>query len=228
MITRDEFSRELLIASGLAPSVNNVQSLVVWMTSEDTMAEWNPMATTQPMPGATEFNSAGVKNYPDQAIGIQGFTITLHNGYYGGIIDCLTRSAIPAETCATITNSAWGSKPSSALVAQVLNDWIIYASVVIPGSEAITPAPIPQPIPVPSIPTETTVTVPTCSTQTNNTGPAVNNIQLLANAQAHSNLTVDGIYGPATEAVIKSLQAFWHITQDGICGNVTWGVLCNF
>jgi peptidoglycan hydrolase-like protein with peptidoglycan-binding domain len=39
------------------------------------------------------------------------------------------------------------------------------------------------------------------------------------------NLAVDGIFGPATTAAIKAVQAFSGIAQDGIVGPQTWGVL---
>ena len=228
MITRDEFAKEELIGAGLPPSTNNVQSLVVWMTSEDTMAEWNPQATTQPMPGATDFNSVGVKNYPDQAIGLQAFSTTLRNGDYGAIINCLERSAVPAETCSAITNSPWGSKPSPELVAEVLTNWVTYASVIIPGSDntpAPTPEPTPEPIPVPN-PTECEVQVPIL--KNGNTGPAVKNVQLLLNDQIGSHLVLDGIFGQLTEDAVKACQTFWHGTVDGIVGPQTWSALVNF
>jgi peptidoglycan hydrolase-like protein with peptidoglycan-binding domain len=39
------------------------------------------------------------------------------------------------------------------------------------------------------------------------------------------NLAVDGIFGPATTAAVKAVQAFFGIAQDGIVGPQTWGAL---
>ena len=48
----------------------NVYFLVAWMDMEGTSAKWNPLATTTRGSGASDFNSVGVKNYPNDAIGM--------------------------------------------------------------------------------------------------------------------------------------------------------------
>jgi len=40
--------------------------------------------------------------------------------------------------------------------------------------------------------------------------------------QPAMNLAVDGIFGPATIAAVKAVQAFFGIAQDGIVGPHTW------
>jgi peptidoglycan hydrolase-like protein with peptidoglycan-binding domain len=39
-------------------------------------------------------------------------------------------------------------------------------------------------------------------------------------------LTVDGSYGPATQGVVSSFQAFWGLSRDGKLGPMTWAQLC--
>jgi hypothetical protein len=38
--------------------------MIAWQLAEFTQAAWNPLATPKPMPGSTEFNSAGVRTTP--------------------------------------------------------------------------------------------------------------------------------------------------------------------
>jgi peptidoglycan hydrolase-like protein with peptidoglycan-binding domain len=42
---------------------------------------------------------------------------------------------------------------------------------------------------------------------------------------AAAGLRVDGSFGAATTAAVKAVQAYYKITQDGIAGAQTWGVL---
>ena len=65
---------------------NNVQSMVVWAVSESSQAHWNIWDTTEDYPGATDYNSAGVKNYPDIDAGLNAFKATINNGRYPMIL----------------------------------------------------------------------------------------------------------------------------------------------
>lgn len=38
-------------------------------------------------------------------------------------------------------------------------------------------------------------------------------------------VTVDGVFGPKTEAGVKAMQGFLHVAVDGIVGPVTWQAL---
>ncbi|WMT58763.1 peptidoglycan-binding domain-containing protein [Truepera radiovictrix] len=46
----------------------------------------------------------------------------------------------------------------------------------------------------------------------------------LANRYGYA-LAVDGVFGPATEAAVKSFQASWGLAQDGVVGPSTWNAL---
>ena len=43
--------------------------------------------------------------------------------------------------------------------------------------------------------------------------------------QAALRVTVDGDFGPMTEAALKQFQTANHLVADGICGPMTWGAL---
>ena len=50
---------------------------VAWATAEGGTAQWNPLNTTEPMIGATDYNQAHVKNYPTPIHGISATALTL-------------------------------------------------------------------------------------------------------------------------------------------------------
>ena len=145
IVTYQQISLAALKWGKYPTSENNVHSLVTWAVSENSLrstrfkALWNPWDTTEPMPGAFNFNSAGVKNYPSIEVGLDAFIKTLTNGYYEPIIHNLLVSAPPAITCASICASPWGSQPTSELLLQVMKDWNYYATLDI-HAEILTPA----------------------------------------------------------------------------------------
>jgi zinc D-Ala-D-Ala carboxypeptidase len=59
-----------------------------------------------------------------------------------------------------------------------------------------------------------------------NTGSAVSAVQHnLRFAYGYAKVAVDGQFGPATNAVVRSFQAKFKIGADGIVGPITWNVL---
>lgn len=57
-------------------------------------------------------------------------------------------------------------------------------------------------------------------------GHEVQSVQTLGNLRAGgANVTVDGDFGPNTEALVKRVQQGAHITVDGVVGPHTWSVL---
>lgn len=72
-----------------APTYESMAFVVAWMSGENTEAAFNPLATTQtmdPTPANPCFNylngKCGVKNYVDEAQGIEASAITIANGHY--------------------------------------------------------------------------------------------------------------------------------------------------
>ena len=53
-----------------------------WQRAEGGTAKYNAWNTTEPWPGATDYNSAGVKNYPSAYAGTAATVATLRNGLY--------------------------------------------------------------------------------------------------------------------------------------------------
>jgi peptidoglycan hydrolase-like protein with peptidoglycan-binding domain len=53
-------------------------------------------------------------------------------------------------------------------------------------------------------------------------GPAVRAVQRLLKYKFGYNITVDGIFGPATATAVKDFQTNHNLTSDGIVGPKTW------
>ena len=80
------------------------------------------------------------------------------------------------------------------------------------------------PVPAPANWTEKIVTeLPQISAGSKNEA-AVRTVQGLCVARGH-NITVDGSFGPATQAAVRDVQAAAKVTVDGIVGPLTWPVL---
>jgi peptidoglycan hydrolase-like protein with peptidoglycan-binding domain len=61
-----------------------------------------------------------------------------------------------------------------------------------------------------------------CELGPGNAGPAVARLQIALNdCNRHAKLTVDGIYGPDTEAAVVAVQQHEPVTVDGIYGQMT-------
>jgi peptidoglycan hydrolase-like protein with peptidoglycan-binding domain len=60
--------------------------------------------------------------------------------------------------------------------------------------------------------------------QNGSQGHPIRTLQLLLRAHGH-NLSVDGMFGPATEAAVKAFQTSKGMTADGIMSAQTWSTL---
>ena len=94
--TQLTWAQALLVAMRLPVTADNIAAITAWEMAEGghwyNTAYYNPLNTTQDMPGATVFNSVGVKAYTSWKQGLEATVKTLKNGYYGGIIDALKRA----------------------------------------------------------------------------------------------------------------------------------------
>lgn len=89
MATWQGWERDVLSALGVPVTQQNTSFLDSWANAEGGSASFNPMNTTQPATGSTNYNSVGVKNYPDAATGTAATVKTLTNGYYPDIVAAL-------------------------------------------------------------------------------------------------------------------------------------------
>ena len=89
----------------------NLLIVVTWETAESTSAAFNPLATTRDMPGATDMNSVGVKDFVSLDQGLDASYDTLLLGAesygYGAIVDSLRRCRSASSTARAINASAW-------------------------------------------------------------------------------------------------------------------------
>lgn len=114
------WARALLVAMRLPVTADNVAAITAWEMAEGghwyNTAYYNPLNTTQGMPGATVFNSVGVKAYTSWKQGLEATMITLKNGYYGGILDALRRGNDSTAVAAAVGASPWGTGNFSRLL----------------------------------------------------------------------------------------------------------------
>ncbi|MGE5226373.1 MAG: hypothetical protein ACM3OO_05810 [Planctomycetaceae bacterium] len=117
---------------------DNQVVMVAWQVQEFTQAAWNPLATTHPMPGSTDYNSSGVQNYASLAQGLQATEDTLRGGTssygYGAILDALSRCSPAMTTAVAVNASAWCAGCTNGaylvgLVPKVEADFRTYASL---------------------------------------------------------------------------------------------------
>lgn len=87
----------LLRAIHAKGSAENRRLLGAWARAEGGSARYNPLNTTEPWPGATDYNSVHVRNYRSGADGIAATAATLENGYYKGIVHDLQDGTLPAK-----------------------------------------------------------------------------------------------------------------------------------
>jgi peptidoglycan hydrolase CwlO-like protein len=108
-ISYGEWATAFLVAIGAPTSRANLVATVAWEAAEGTDATWNPLATTYDMPGATRYNSSGVRNYVSKGQGIEATVSTLKlSGHgYEAILASLRRGAPAMESAKAINASDW-------------------------------------------------------------------------------------------------------------------------
>jgi hypothetical protein len=113
---------------------------IAWEVNEGTSAVWNPLATTYDLPGATNHNSVGVKNYESFAQGLDATRLTIKRGFsqygYGEIVRRLQRCAPPMKTARAIKRSSWcggctNGRYVTGLIRTVKADYGAYAARLI-------------------------------------------------------------------------------------------------
>ncbi len=114
------WAKALLVAMRLPVTEDNVAAITAWEMAEGghwyNTAYYNPLNTTQSMPGASIFNSVGVKAYTSWKQGLEATVITMKNGYYGGILAALARGNDASAVAAAVGASPWGTGNFSGLL----------------------------------------------------------------------------------------------------------------
>lgn len=115
MGTFANWEKDVLTAIGAPITNENISFLDQWQNAEGGSATFNPLNTTQPEPGASNYNAVGVKNFVSASQGTQATATTLTNGYYPHIFAALKSGnpfaqisdAIRSELNTWGTGSAW-------------------------------------------------------------------------------------------------------------------------
>jgi peptidoglycan hydrolase CwlO-like protein len=128
----------LLQTMGVSGCHANMIAVVAWQVAEFTQAGWNPLATTYPMPGATLFNSFGVRNYVSLGQGLAATRLTIRGGWsshgYAAIVSSMSRCADPMTTAQAINASDWcrgcaGGTYVTGIIQKVEADYRTYAAL---------------------------------------------------------------------------------------------------
>lgn len=111
-----EFAKALLAKAGIGATKDNITALTTWMHWEGGTKNnaFNPLNTTLDMPGATNFNSIGVKSYTSLQQGVDATyqTLTGKNAAgrgYSQILDDLRNNAPLGTVTSHINSSSWGT-----------------------------------------------------------------------------------------------------------------------
>ena len=111
--TRETFAEAILTGLGYPVTKLAVTDIMSWEAAEGGAwnggARYNPLNTTEPMSGATDFNSVGVKNYGSWEQGISATIKTLQNGYYPDILNALAIGGT-GDFGLTVGESPWGTE----------------------------------------------------------------------------------------------------------------------
>lgn len=116
-VTRCQWCRDLIAALGNnQPSPEILRWCAAWTRNENTRARYNPLATTQTWPNATNFNLVGVKNYATPQDGIAATIQTLSYDYPGyADIRAGLQTNDPDRSMDGLMRSPWGSNGASVL-----------------------------------------------------------------------------------------------------------------
>ncbi len=139
---RAAFARRILAVGGWPSHLNNHVALVAWMEGEFSItfggakAHFNPLATTRPESGSTDFNTVHVKNYISFEQGVKASVDTINNGKYPDVIINLKKKSASSTTLRAVAVSPWGTHFNGDeynFVESVRNSWSTHAFYPIPG-----------------------------------------------------------------------------------------------
>lgn len=135
---------------------------------------------------------------------------------------CYLWAAAPGTTPGT--TPLWCPVPPVAVQDRWMGDHDVSTLYVdlTPKPAPKPPQPAPQPAPVPL---EVLFAMNVAQVRQGASGAPVRALQTLLNGWAGDNLTLDGIFGPKTDAAVRAYQHRAGVTVDGVAGPHTWGHL---
>lgn len=121
-MNRGAFAKEVTKRLGADVTLHTRRAWAAQMQAEGGSARFNPFNTTLEMPGASDYNSVGVKNYASATQGIEATVKTLRGKGHGYevILRRLRDNASATLIVKAIGESDWGTDSSLALA--VLDD----------------------------------------------------------------------------------------------------------
>lgn len=156
-MTRQDWAEGFCAYAGFPGSREKTVALVAQAAKEDSQAAYNPLDTEEPGPNTTDYNSAGVKNYPSLLEGYGATLATFRNGYYPNLLAILEDPAGGSALAYAASPDlvTWGTGNCVNEVNEINNgDPNGYMTALISPA---TPEPAPTP-PINPTPMEDTVT----------------------------------------------------------------------
>lgn len=118
--TRGFWAEQLLLELAAPVNTHTIDAILAWMEGEGTKARNNPLATTRPgVAGASNFNSAGVKNYPTFSLGMRATVATIGLVPYRKLLAEIRKGTSAHAIAKLIVASPWGTQhvPLDAILA---------------------------------------------------------------------------------------------------------------
>src|SRR6516164_9564250 len=135
---------------GAPATRENVRFLDAWARAEggggyagSGSTTFNWLNTTRDAPGATQFNTVGVENFPNFQTGVNATIEALRNGYYPQIVAGLRSGRMSAQQLASISHelSTWGTGSGVLRVLGSEGQPSQYPTVSVGGHQYVNPIP---------------------------------------------------------------------------------------
>lgn len=109
---------DLLTALNAPGSLMNAVALIAQIQAEGGQAHFNPLNTTLPMKGATDYNSVHVKNYVSWEQGIDATARTLKQANMAKLLKVLKAGGPALAYWNALAVSPWGTHPPGGMKIQ--------------------------------------------------------------------------------------------------------------
>ena len=132
-ITRGFWAEQFLLGLGAPLNNHTVYAILAQMAGENTKARNNPLATTHSahVVGESDFNAAGVKNFPTFCAGMAASLETISRPPYDAVRAAIHRGVSAHDIVAAIEASSWGTH--NIPLAAVIADPARYARKMVPS-----------------------------------------------------------------------------------------------